>query len=90
MGVTEVVTGTVGFIAVFVSIATVRAFRLQQWKHSLYYFIGALSILTLHELLSGLQLLSSPLAKGTAEISFAALIAIGLYKMRETAKTIGA
>ncbi len=94
MDVVELAIGVMGLAGALISFITVYTLRLRQWKEPMYYFIGGLLILTMYQFVAGFELVSSPLIRGTlrgtAETGFAAIITIGIYKMRNTAKTVGA
>lgn len=90
MNVPELLVGSVGLVGTVISLLTVRTFHLRQWKEAMYYFIAALFVLTAYQFVAGFELTSSPMVRGTVETGFVAIIAIGIYKMRETAKAIGA
>jgi hypothetical protein len=90
MQLPELIVGTVGLIGTTMSIVTVHGFRLRHWKEPMYYFIGGLLILTCYQFLSGFEIVLSPVLRGTVETGFAATITLGIYKMLQTAKTVGA
>lgn len=89
MNIPELIVGVVGLAGIVISIVTIRTFRLQRWKEAMYYFIGALLILTGYQITAGLELIDSRWVQGTVETGFVGIIAIGIYKLRQTARTVG-
>jgi uncharacterized membrane protein len=90
MNLPELIVGGVGLVGTVISILTVRTFRIRKWKESMYYFIGGLLILTLYQLVAGFELLTSGWLRGTVETGFVTVTTIGIYKIQQTARTVGA
>jgi len=89
------IVGIIGLLGLGICIATIATFKLRLWKRDTYYFTTAVGLYTLHQFAAAAEAADviGRLPVGVhmfLEIGFVSLIVFGVYKMKQTAETVGA
>lgn len=86
----EVAVGIAGIIGMAITIYASQSFKLRQWKFALYYLLSGLGIFTLYQFMIGFHIVESKYILAGLEVIFIIVITFAIYKLKQTAETIGA
>lgn len=80
----------VSFVGVVVSYFTVQRFKLRAWKMSTSFFLAAMFLYTVNKLLSPFLTGQFLILSVELKVSFALLISLGIFNLKQNADHLGA
>lgn len=86
----EVGVGIVSIIAMALTIYTAQQFKLRKWKFALYYLVSGLGVFSIYQFLIGFHVVDSALILAGLEVVFIIVITYSIYRLKQTAESIGA
>lgn len=86
----EVAVAIAGILGMAITIYAAQSFKLRQWKFSLYYLLSGMGVFTLYQFLLAFNVVSSEYILAGLEVLFIIVMTFAIYKLKDTAETIGA